>query len=77
MNKKILVVEDDVSFANILQGFLTKKQYVVEVAYSYKRAGELWASFDFDMVISDYRLPDGTGLEFMQFIREKGARVPF
>jgi len=77
MNKRILVVEDDVSFANMLQGFLNKKKYNVEVSYSIKRAHELWTNFEFDMVISDYRLPDGTGLEFMQSIRDKGARVPF
>lgn len=77
MSKKILVIEDDVSFANMLQGFLNKKQYNVEVAYSIKRAEELWASTEFDMVISDYRLPDETGLVFMQSIRDKGARIPF
>lgn len=77
MSKSILIIEDDVSFAHILQNFLVKKGYKVETVYNLKRANEVWGAQLFDLVIADYRLPDGTGLEMLQNLRNKGHKIPF
>lgn len=66
---KILIVEDDVAFCTMLQTFLRKNDFEVEVAYS---AADALAAFDkmkVDIVISDVRLPDKEGLEILRRIK--------
>lgn len=77
MNKKILVVEDDISFANMLQSFLSKQDFAVQVTYNIKQSLSFCDSNLFDMVISDYRLPDGNALDLLKHIRSKGEKIPF
>ncbi len=67
----ILLVEDDVSFCTMLQTFLEKKQYGVKTAFSAGEAYALLEKQDFDLVISDVRLPDGEGLDILQEVKKK------
>lgn len=68
---RILLVEDDVSFCTMLSTFLQKKQYEVETAFTAGDAYALLESQQFDLVISDVRLPDGEGLEILQEVKKK------
>lgn len=61
----ILVVEDDLTFCRILEGFLTKQGYTVTVAHQGGQGLQLFASKTFDLVLLDYRLPDTTGMEVL------------
>jgi two-component system, NtrC family, response regulator HydG len=63
---KILLVEDDLTFCRILENFLSKQGYEVEVKHNLKDALRLLPAFNYDAVLLDYRLPDGTGLELLQ-----------
>lgn len=67
----ILLVEDDVSFCTMLQTFLEKKHYSVRTAFSAGEAYSLLEKHDFELVISDVRLPDGEGLDILQEVKKK------
>lgn len=73
---KILVVEDDVTFAKILERLLLSNGLEVEIAFSKKTAQVLIESNAFDLLLLDYRLPDGTGLEVFEAARKRNAQVP-
>jgi two-component system response regulator HydG len=73
---KILVVEDDVTFAKILERLLLSNGFTVEVAFSKKTAQVLLESNAFDLLLLDYRLPDGTGLEVFEAARNRNAQIP-
>jgi two-component system response regulator HydG len=76
MNATILVIEDDVAFARMLDGFLSKQGYEVHVAYSIREGSRILETSRIDLVLLDYRLPDGTGIDLMNTMRSHHAGVP-
>lgn len=73
---EILIVEDDTTFAQIIEGFLSKNNYTVEVALNLNQAFKLLDKEQFNLLLVDYRLPDGTGLELLKQVRKNGLTVP-
>ncbi len=68
---KILLVEDDVAFCTMLKTFLTKKEFDVDAVYTATEALNQVSKNDYDVVISDVRLPDMEGLEVLKAVKEK------
>ena len=73
---KILVIEDDLTFAMILEGFLKKQGFEVTVAHRVKDGIKLLKSQPYQLVLMDYRLPDGIGFEILEAIRAMTDPVP-
>ncbi len=72
----ILVIDDDAGFRRLLETILTKEGYAVQTGGSVaeaRRAGEVR---QFDLVISDLKLPDGEGLEVLRWWREHSPETP-
>jgi len=74
---RILIVEDDLSFTALLEDFLKRHQFEVSVAHTIKSGAALLQDELFDLVLLDYRLPDGTGLDVLrlQWVREQGVPI--
>ncbi len=66
---KILIVDDDVFICNILEKYLTDNDYLVDTAYSAGSARKKLKDASFDVVLCDYRLPDGDGLKMLDAIK--------
>ncbi|RNI28145.1 sigma-54-dependent Fis family transcriptional regulator [Rufibacter immobilis] len=73
---RILLVEDDLTFSLILENFLKKQGYLVEVAHRVKDGLKLVKSNSFQLLLLDYRLPDGTGLELLQACQAEDTPPP-
>lgn len=73
---KILIVEDDLTFSQLLQGFLQKHGHEIITAASIKDALKAIAQSTFDLLLLDYRLPDGIGLDVLINARSAGSTVP-
>lgn len=71
MNKKILIVEDDVVFCKLLTRFLSKNGFEVMDAQNGKDAFELMELNIFKLAVLDYRLPDMTGIEILSKLKAK------
>lgn len=69
--KNILLLEDDESLNRGISFKLKKEGYTVFSAFDIATAKELFNANEINLIISDINLPDGTGLEFCQEIREK------
>lgn len=72
--RRILVAEDDPGYRAFFHLALTKTGYVVSTAEDVASARALFlATLDtpFDCVITDYRMPDGTGLELLVWLKEQ------
>jgi two-component system response regulator HydG len=72
---KILIVEDDITFSQLLQGFLNKHQHTVEAANTIKNGLKLLDENSFDLLLLDYRLPDGTGLDILNHVASKNLGI--
>lgn len=75
---KLLIVEDDLTFATMLKTWLKKKDFEVTVASSVARAITLLREeTDISLVLSDLRLPDNDGLYLLDRMRRQGLDLPF
>src|SRR5690606_7679207 len=72
----ILLVEDDTTFATILENFLKKKGFEVVVKYSVKSGIEALKAHEFQLILLDYRLGDGIGLEVLDALRAQDKVIP-
>ncbi|MNJ86246.1 Transcriptional regulatory protein ZraR [compost metagenome] len=70
---KILLIEDDPTFAKIATTFLSKKGYELSTASNLQAGEKLLSSGGFDLLLLDYRLPDGIGLDL---IAKMGNQFP-
>ena len=75
---RILVLEDDPTIRASLAGSLREAGFVVDEADRALEAEGLTASFEFDAMIVDVRLPEGpdAGLDFVKRLRANGLRNP-
>ncbi|MDB4921723.1 sigma-54 dependent transcriptional regulator [Mucilaginibacter sp.] len=73
---KILIVDDDLTFSQLLQGFLQKHGHNITTAQNIKAGLKLISQNTFDLLLLDYRLPDGIGLDLLIKTRESGSVVP-
>ena len=72
----ILLIEDDLTFSRILEGFLTKKGYQITISHRGKDGLKAFQSRPFDFILLDYRLPDTTGIDILLEIRKSNTTVP-
>lgn len=70
---KVLVVEDDVAFGTMLKTFLEKREYKVELVFSASEAFNKIEKSNFELVLTDVRLPDHDGLEILKRVKAKDA----
>ena len=74
--KKILLIEDDVSFCKLLEKFLLKKGYEITTAFSANEARSKINSIRYDLVLTDLRLPDTDGIALMAEIKTAFPDTP-
>lgn len=74
---RILVVEDEPLLRDMLDDALTLARAQVTSTPDGAVAWRAWQAGTFDLVLSDYRMPDCTGLELLERIRTTGAATPF
>lgn len=72
---KILLIEDDITFSNMLKHFLERNQYIVDISYTIKNAFSLLKKNSYNLIFTDLRLPDGDGINFLKQIK-KNNNVP-
>ena len=73
MAKTILIVEDERLLARTLSTALKEAGYIAVVTHTAEQAEEKWLEgAAFDLVILDYRLPKGSGLDLLHTARESG-----
>lgn len=73
---KILLIEDDVAFCKLLEKFLIKKTFDVTTAFSAAEAKSNIKSTEFDLIITDLRLPDYDGITLMSEIKMTHPTIP-
>ena len=73
--KHIFLVEDDLSLIHGLSFAIKKQGYELTIARTSLEAEQLWANGNYDLVILDVTLPDGSGFDLCQKIRSS-SKIP-
>ena len=76
MQKKILIVDDDVSFGTMLKSWLRKNDFEAELSSNISQAKKEFLAGKYHLVLTDLRLPDGDGIMLLAWIREQKKPVP-
>ena len=74
--RKLLVIDDNLGFLGFLTSAL-EKYFEVYTATGVKDALRLLEHQKVEAICSDYNMQDGTGLDLLEEIRQKGITVPF
>jgi two-component system response regulator HydG len=69
--KNILIIDDELSMCQLLEKFLSKKGFHVEVTISGKQGLTLVKDKFFDVILCDYRLGDISGEELFEKIKNE------
>lgn len=75
MAQQIHIVEDDVAFGKMLTSFLERKGFQVTVSLNGESARKTLTENNFDLLITDLKLPDVSGLELLEFSQKNTPRT--
>lgn len=74
--ERILIVDDDITFALMLRTWLSKRGFDVETASTVAAARTALGEGGFSLVLSDMRLPDQDGIALLQWMSGAGIETP-
>lgn len=72
---RILLLEDDLSLIDGLSYSLKRQGFELDIARTIKEANTVWMDGKYDLLILDLSLPDGSGFEVCQKVRQV-SKVP-
>ena len=73
---KVLIVDDDVELASIVDLMLQEAGWSTEKVHSGADALQFLTNFKFDLIILDWNLPDIAGIKICQEFRASGGETP-
>ena len=74
--QKALIVDDEPDIRELLEITLGRMKLDTRSARNVKEARELLAREPFDLCLTDMRLPDGSGLDLVQYIQQRHPQMP-
>jgi two-component system, NtrC family, response regulator HydG len=73
---RVLIVDDDPTFCMMLKSFLAQNNFDVKEVFSASSGYKAFQDTDFDIVLTDYRLPDRDGIELLKEFKSLKPNVP-
>jgi DNA-binding NtrC family response regulator len=73
----LLIIDQEESLCQILERTFAKSGHTVETVTSGQAAKKKIESQPYDVIISEIRMPDVTGLDLLEFARATKSRAPF
>lgn len=74
---RMLIVEDNVGLSQIQKDWLSRAGYDAVTAMSEPIARSLIRKTQFDLILSDVRLPEGDGISLLEWLRKEKKDIPF
>jgi DNA-binding NtrC family response regulator len=76
VKERVLLIDDDPGVSEVIGMLLERESYGVEYAGTVKTALQRVDRSDLDVVVTDLKLPDGTGLDVIAGVRARRPRLP-
>ena len=68
---KVLIIEDEAGLREVVQQSLEKEKYIVETAHDYISGFDKLGSYDYDCILIDIMLPNGSGLDLLKEVKKQ------
>lgn len=72
----ILIIDDDPGFRGLMETILRGEGYTVQTAGSVAEARDCGSRSSYHLVISDLKLPDGSGLDVLRHWKQEMPETP-
>jgi len=76
MTKRVLIVDDEPDIRELLEITLGRMHLATDTAKTLMEAKQKLLSQEFQLCLTDMRLPDGNGLELVEFIQHQFSGLP-
>jgi len=76
MAYSVLILDDDADFNSLLTDIFEQADYIVTSLEDPLEAVEVFENTDYDVVVTDHKMPEMTGAEFMKRIKRIKPQVP-
>lgn len=73
---KLLIIEDQIELQNIMRQSLEKENYTIETASNYSSGIDKCLSYDYDCILLDIMLPDGSGMDLLTELKKNKDKTP-
>lgn len=67
---KILIVEDEIELSKVIRQSLEDEHFIVESAMNFKEGLDKIIAFDYDLILLDIMLPDGSGINLLKELKK-------
>jgi DNA-binding NtrC family response regulator len=74
-DKTVLFVDDEMSILNTIKRLLRNEEYTLLIASSAQEGLEVLHQHQIDLVISDMRMPNVSGSEFLAMVKDQHPKV--
>ena len=74
---RILIVEDDTILSRLVVNWLKDAGMTSECVTSIREGFSRLKKTDYDLILSDLRLPDGSGIKILDWINDNRKQIPF
>ena len=76
MAYSVLILDDDTDFNSLLTDIFEQADYIVTSLQDPIEAIEVFANTDYDLVVTDHKMPEMTGSDFLKSIKQTKPEVP-
>lgn len=73
---RLLIVEDNQRLCHAIAASLRGQGFAIDTAASVSEGLRAWRAADYDAIVMDLMLPDGTGLNVLKEMRDGGSTTP-
>jgi DNA-binding NtrC family response regulator len=73
----ILIIDDEKSQRDVLSGYLKKKGYTIFIAISGEDGIKIAKENLIDIILSDFKMPDMTGIEVLEEVKKMNPEISF
>ncbi|SNZ06837.1 two-component system, NtrC family, response regulator AtoC [Persephonella hydrogeniphila] len=77
MGYRVLLIDDEESILKVIKKFLEDKGFYVDTAKTKSQALNQISRCNYSIILSDFRLPDGTGIDILEDFRKRDKETPF
>lgn len=72
---KILIVEDEIELLETIVSYLKNEDFICEKATTFFDAEDKIISFNYDIIILDITLPDGSGIDLLKLVKDQSPKT--